>query len=172
MMINEGYTGFCHRCGDVLVGRQIKWCSQACRRDHETEQTLIDDILVYTRRCKTCGLTKPLAVDFYKLPTGTFRRNCRACVMEGNKTRHELAPEKKRASHLKGLYNLTIDEYEQIFVAQGGVCAICKKPPTKQRLAVDHDHRSKVIRGLLCTWCNLHVVSKLTDAAVLYSAGQ
>lgn len=37
---------------------------------------------------------------------------------------------------------------------QGGVCAICKKPPKKKRLEVDHDHRSGIVRGLLCWKCN------------------
>jgi len=48
---------------------------------------------------------------------------------------------------------------------QGGVCAICKEPPTTKRLAVDHKHekqdkkqpalvKRKNVRGLLCWICN------------------
>lgn len=44
---------------------------------------------------------------------------------------------------------------------QGGVCAICKKPerhrsngPKVKRLAVDHDHTTGEVRGLLCNNCN------------------
>ncbi len=38
---------------------------------------------------------------------------------------------------------------------QNGVCKICKndRNPSKN-LAVDHDHISKKIRGLLCLQCN------------------
>jgi hypothetical protein len=34
------------------------------------------------------------------------------------------------------------------------VCFICGKPPTKLRLAVDHDHKTGLARGLLCWACN------------------
>lgn len=41
---------------------------------------------------------------------------------------------------------------------QGGVCAICKNPEKScargYRLAVDHDHATKQVRGLLCVNCN------------------
>jgi hypothetical protein len=35
-------------------------------------------------------------------------------------------------------------------VSQGGRCAICGKVPRSRRLAVDHDHKTGEVRGLLC----------------------
>jgi hypothetical protein len=62
---------------------------------------------------------------------------------------------------LSRLYGLSRDEYAAILWAQGGVCAICRRPETARTkdgrprpLAVDHDHKTGVIRGLLCTSCN------------------
>ena len=38
---------------------------------------------------------------------------------------------------------------------QDGCCAICGEPePPYERLHIDHDHRTGVIRGLLCNNCN------------------
>ena len=60
-----------------------------------------------------------------------------------------------RKSYLKRTYGLTIEQYEEMYEAQGGVCYICKKPrPEDRTLHVDHDHATGEIRGLLCFRCN------------------
>jgi hypothetical protein len=50
-------------------------------------------------------------------------------------------------------YKLTKQQYEEILQEQGGVCAICGGT-CKRRLAVDHDHDTGKVRGLLCSRCN------------------
>jgi dCMP deaminase len=53
-------------------------------------------------------------------------------------------------------YGLTLTDYNHRLELQGGVCAICKRPPeANKRLAIDHDHATGKIRGLLCMKCNL-----------------
>ena len=50
---------------------------------------------------------------------------------------------------------MTIEEYDILFRAQGSFCAICGDAQAGGKaLAVDHDHRSGKIRGLLCARCN------------------
>lgn len=55
-------------------------------------------------------------------------------------------------------YGMGKDEYTSILREQEGRCYICQKAPheTKPRrnLAVDHDHSTGRIRGLLCFNCN------------------
>ena len=52
-------------------------------------------------------------------------------------------------------YAITIEEYEQIFEQQKGVCAICGgNNLDNRRLSVDHNHKTGIIRGLLCNSCN------------------
>ena len=45
---------------------------------------------------------------------------------------------------------------EELIAKHGDKCAICKKPRSafKNRLSVDHNHKTSVIRGLLCFFCN------------------
>ncbi len=66
--------------------------------------------------------------------------------------------EKKRVAWAKRiwkLFRLTAEDYDRILAHQGGVCYVCGKPPkSSKRLAVDHDHRSGLVRGLLCNFCN------------------
>jgi Recombination endonuclease VII len=51
--------------------------------------------------------------------------------------------------------DITDDDYDALFEAQGGLCAICRRPGGSRRLHVDHDHDTKYIRGLLCHKCNV-----------------
>ena len=51
-------------------------------------------------------------------------------------------------------YGITEDQYQQILELQRGVCAICERHQRYRRLSVDHDHKTKRVRGLLCNWCN------------------
>lgn len=69
-----------------------------------------------------------------------------------------------RAAELRRCYGISVAEYESLLRQQRGRCFLCGKKPTTRRLAVDHDHETKVIRGLLCTSCNVRL-SGLEDAA-------
>jgi hypothetical protein len=58
--------------------------------------------------------------------------------------------------YMRARYGLTIEEYDAIVAAQDGLCRICRKTPNGRwkRLAVDHDHSTGRVRGLLCHACN------------------
>ncbi len=76
---------------------------------------------------------------------------------------------KARAYALMRLYGITPEQYNELLERQSGGCAICAKSPDTegQSLAVDHDHKSGEIRGLLCRYCNHRVVGRHTDADLL-----
>ena len=82
--------------------------------------------------------------------------------------------EKNNASRRKSQFGLTQEQYDGMREAQGDVCAICKnKCRTGRQLAVDHDHKTGEIRGLLCQACNQglgHFFDNtgLLERAVLY----
>lgn len=59
-------------------------------------------------------------------------------------------------------FGLTPEQYLEMLEKQGGVCAICGKAETVTgkngapiHLAVDHDHETGNVRGLLCRMCNI-----------------
>jgi Recombination endonuclease VII len=61
---------------------------------------------------------------------------------------------------LKSLYGISVDDYKNLLKKQKGRCAICRKTPKQarcRRLHVDHNHKTKDVRGLLCQVCNLRV---------------
>lgn len=53
-------------------------------------------------------------------------------------------------------YGISTSEYGQMYLRQRGQCAICKiRPEANDPLAVDHDHATGAVRGLLCRTCNI-----------------
>jgi len=60
----------------------------------------------------------------------------------------------KSWKNLWRLYGLTEEKYRELLERQGFACKICLVPNNKQLLHVDHDHKTKLIRGLLCRQCN------------------
>ncbi len=62
---------------------------------------------------------------------------------------------KAHAATTARTYGITGEQYWALYAYQGERCAICKvaRGVTK-RLAVDHDHDSGEVRGLLCGPCN------------------
>jgi hypothetical protein len=83
-----------------------------------------------------------------------------------------------RRSNLKRNFNITPEDFDRMFDEQGGVCAICFEPETDvhsatgkvQRLAVDHDKSTGIVRGLLCGRCNKGIGNLRHDRKILESA--
>ncbi len=68
-------------------------------------------------------------------------------------------PRNVRDTQLKKHYGITLADWEAMYLAQGGVCAVCKATETDKssryaNLAVDHCHTTGKVRGLLCNACN------------------
>jgi hypothetical protein len=118
------------------------------------------------KTCKNCLVEKPLD-EFY-----THKRTkdgkgswCKQCLMVKTSEKRkdpiqkELWKEYGRRSRLKRAYGITAEEYDAMVIAQSGVCAICKDGTAggrgpDSRLAVDHNHTTGEVRGLLCSMCN------------------
>ena len=75
-------------------------------------------------------------------------------------------PEKKRSSNMYRRYGMTLEDYDQMFERQNGLCALCGEPPSDRALVVDHDHSTKAVRGLLHHRCNI-ALGVLGDDPVL-----
>jgi hypothetical protein len=86
----------------------------------------------------------------------------------------KLRANKAREYHLKRKFGITLADYNKILRSQQRRCAVCKRPATafKTNLAVDHDHRTKRIRGLLCIHCNRYVIGRHRDPDLFLSASE
>lgn len=72
----------------------------------------------------------------------------------------------ERNSHIKRTYGLSKEDFMSIISSQGNSCGICRIPFSvmsfikegrKIRTAVDHDHDTGKVRGILCATCNLGI---------------
>lgn len=64
-----------------------------------------------------------------------------------------------RKEGLRANYGISLDDYECLRTSQSNKCGICgaEPAPGEKELAVDHNHATDYIRGLLCFHCNVGV---------------
>lgn len=126
------------------------------------------------KKCSGCKQVKPLS-QFYKRKIAKDGKNsrCKDCehkeIYEWRKNNPDIQAEITRRCRLKRMYGITVEQYETLLTKQNNSCAICKRHESefKTRLAVDHNHKTGAIRGLLCNYCNHRVIGRHTDGELL-----
>ena len=100
-----------------------------------------------TRECRSCSQERPLS-DYE--PTRLVCRDCRSLQKKLQK------------------FSISEADYNKLFEQQNGRCAICNthQCSTGKALAIDHDHKTGKVRGLLCMPCNT-AIGKLNDDPIL-----
>jgi hypothetical protein len=91
-----------------------------------------------------------------------YRTSCKKCWAKIQKDKYKSNSHKKptfieyRKYHLKYHFGITPDDYNTMFEKQNGCCIICgiHQSELNSKLAVDHCHTTKKVRGLLCPFCN------------------
>jgi hypothetical protein len=161
-------------------GRRAKYCSEACRQKaHRLRRNPEEDRRVKalsnerTRRWRAAHPER--ATELNRQWQARNREKTRANARHFILTHPDYA-----RNRLLLKYRLNPADYDALLAAQGGLCAICHQPETMRavrRLAIDHDHQSGLIRGLLCHGCNLGIGRfgddpNLLEAAARYLRGR
>lgn len=116
------------------------------------------------KQCTKCKKHKPLYEFYLDKKKNRYHSRCKLCsgyaTQEGRKrSKSRLKNQKKRNRTRDYLskYGITQKDYNKYFKIQRGECAICHihQKDLKQKLCVDHDHKTGKVRGLLCKKCNI-----------------
>ncbi len=130
------------------------------------------------KKCRGCHRYKPID-RFYGGKRDGLRPRCKTCTTRENLAWRKANPEKHRLtfrrvnhrSNLRLRFGITIEQFDAIYAACDGKCAICRKPETRgRRLSLDHDHETGELRGFLCSRCNLLIGNAKDDPVVLERA--
>lgn len=77
-----------------------------------------------------------------------------AVAKDRHAERYQRNKDLQRAYVLQKKYGISPEQFDEMMEKQKGGCAICGNPPKKLRLNIDHNHKTKKVRGLLCHMCN------------------
>lgn len=106
-----------------------------------------------SKTCPRCRLAKPLDGFGVRKRSPLGRKSwCRACEAARAVERYR---ERAAVQHLVYRRGVNASQYVAMMERQKDRCAICRSHcATGRRLAVDHDHQTGRVRGLLCFRCN------------------
>lgn len=157
---------------DLLLAKQDGRCAICGTPEDELEQSLCVDHCHLTGMirgllCRVCNLgvgfwdkVHPITIskaetylvgkDGYGLQETHYQRGRETGCRKGSR-------EYGRVRHLRYCFGIDAQDYDILAAKQNNRCAICGEPPSGdgRSLRVDHDHRTGVIRGLLCHKCNI-----------------
>ena len=138
-------------------------------------------------KCKKCLQEKP-RTKFYKEKRTKrgYNARCIDCCKSDARAVFEANPEpyrerardahsyEARRARTLSQYGLTQDDYDRMLEEQNGGCAICGCAESGHNatnlLLVDHCHKTNVVRGLLCSLCNLAIGRFKDDKRSLIAA--
>lgn len=134
-------------CAEIVSRAEAKaqglkryFTGKPCKHGH------VDERYVSSGKCAPC----------VNLQQRVFRKKYPERVAKNKRKYHRKNKAKVREYKLRKNFGISSCEYDEMFAAQGGCCAICKLPAETFPvcLAVDHCHDTGKVRGLLCGNCN------------------
>jgi len=84
-----------------------------------------------------------------------YKNLCDACYLRQVRNTPE-GKTRYKDQWLRKLYGITINDFEEMLIAQNYTCAICETEISLlgNKTNVDHCHKTGKVRGLLCSGCN------------------
>ncbi len=149
----NGYRSYCKICNNKLA-----------TQNRRTRRTRLGTIEVHSKECQSCKRDLP-ASEYHSFIDSRdgLQSKCKSCVRTLRQKKRSENPDHYYGIRLERVFGISLEEYQEMEKNQDYKCAICNttdpgtrksKGALKSHFAVDHDHQTGEIRGLLCSKCN------------------
>lgn len=155
----------------------MKKCSK-CKKFKPFEQFYfrgtgsLDGLMSSCKECENKGTN-----EWRKKNPQKWRDYCRKHYYKSKKDgkyykRASVHPVRRAIYRRKTRYGITEEQFKGFLKKQNNKCAICLKELDQDRkmFCVDHCHKTKIVRGLLCSRCNWGLGSFLDNTDSLKKA--
>lgn len=147
----DGHRNKCNQCEEKRIRqRNLNGLETRLSAEYKSPRTKI---------CSVCKQEKQMG-EFSKhsYSSDGYKGECKQCRSQSYYQRSS----QQRNAALQRIYGITQEQFNQMLIRQGGVCAICQERETAlnaksgkiKPLSVDHNHITGEVRGLLCQNCN------------------
>jgi len=124
-------------------------------------------------RCKTCT-NKYRDEKRKKNPKKENNRQKSRYLKMKERLGEEEFRSKMLGQTIKTQYGITIEDFNNMLLKQNNKCGICKQSLDKHLLGkfpnIDHCHKTKIVRGILCRECNTGLGMFLDNPSYLIEA--
>ena len=140
-------------------------------RDEEARKKYLEE---YLKRPEVIARRREIDKKYRKSPKGKEAK--KRYKQKYNKSPKGIEANKKRRRKdaLSWKYKISEEEYNKILEKQVGLCAICGSDSPRRKgsknFAVDHNHTTMEVRGLLCHPCNVMIGLAKDNIEVLETA--
>lgn len=118
---------------EAASARRERWIEAGSPKPNQAERKA--QLTQGKKFCSYCGSWRRLDRAGVKLDWTPSAARCRPCSSLGNRSR---------------AYKVSPDNFAALRRLQEGLCAVCGRAQRVAALAVDHEHYSQEVRGLLC----------------------
>jgi hypothetical protein len=121
--------------------------------------------VIVTKECTKCKIKKD--ISNFNSRGGSqkhlYKSRCKECLNDFNQDWRKYNPDKVRVYRAKDKWSfdkrvrrhgITKEEFWNMYESQEGKCAICLQDIAAENSAIDHNHTTGKIRGILCKSCN------------------
>lgn len=154
----------CNKCGEVKPLEMF--CKNKTTKDG------------HGRECKQCAAERSKAMrkadpEKFRERGKKWRETNPNYVTQWKQRNKKRTKTQKRKDYLKSTYGISLEQYEDMRVAQQYRCYVCNKHEDEvsnagpTALNVDHCHSTGVIRKLLCMSCNIALGKVNDDVEIL-----